>query len=303
MQSVNIMNEPNFNVHLASHYGVCFGVRDAIDATRKTFNDDEVTVLGQLVHNPIVNDELKRNHVRSGKLRDPSEDITGTVIITAHGASNIDKDAWRSPNRKVVDTTCPLVRKAHDNLSKLVELGYFPVVIGRKGHVEVEGLVGDFPQALVIEKSSDLEKLPDVKKIGAVSQTTQRSDYVDGVIESIRSHSPEAEVKFIDTICSPTKNRQKSVRELAEFCDVVVVVGGANSNNTRQLVTTVEELGPRAIHIQKASDLDADWFEACSEVGLTAGTSTLKETVQGVLEKLKLIALDIYSDKLEKIAS
>ena len=118
------MNEPNFNVHLASHYGVCFGVRDAIDATRKTFNEGKVTVLGQLVHNPIVDDELKRNHVRSGKLRDPSEDITGTVIITAHGASNLDKDAWRSPNRKIVDTTCPLVRKAHDNLFKLVELGY-----------------------------------------------------------------------------------------------------------------------------------------------------------------------------------
>lgn len=303
MKLINIMNESNFNVHLASHYGVCFGVRDAINATRKTFSDDKVTVLGQLVHNPIVDEELKRNDVKSGKLREPSKDIIGTVIITAHGASNVDRNAWRSTNRKIVDTTCPLVRRAHDNLSKLVESGYFPVVVGKKEHAEVEGLIGDFPQALVIEKPSDLEKLPEVDKIGVVSQTTQRSDYVERVIENIRSHLPDTEVKFVDTICAPTKNRQKSVRELAAFCDVIVVVGGANSNNTKQLVKTVEELGRRAIHIQKPSDLDADWFEGCGEVGLTAGTSTLKETVKSVFEELKLIARDVCSDKLEKIAS
>ena len=127
------------NVHLASHYGMCFGVRDALAATRSTYNEKEVTVLGQLVHNPLVSQELTENGVKEGDLNAPMTDIEGTVIITAHGASESDRFRWSSPHRRVVDTTCPLVHKVHESLASLVGSGFFPVVIGKKGHAEVNG--------------------------------------------------------------------------------------------------------------------------------------------------------------------
>ena len=295
------MEIDKFNIHLASHFGMCFGVRDAIKATRKTFDDEKVTVLGQLVHNPIVDEELKDNGVQQAELHEPVNRVKGTVVITAHGASNKDKEAWKSKDRKIIDTTCPLVYKAHQALEGLVDSGYFPVVIGKKEHVEVRGLIGDFPQALVVESETDISNIPNVKKIGIVSQTTQRIDRVELIVNRIRSRKRKSDVKFIDTVCAPTKNRQLSARNLSEICDLVIVVGGANSNNTIQLVNTIKEFGVHTIHIQRSSDLDPDWFEGFCDVGLTAGTSTLKETVMEVHEELEKISHGHHFNELEKL--
>lgn len=295
------MKKYDFKIHLASHFGMCFGVRDAITKTRDSFGVKGLTILGQLVHNPIVSEELNRNGVQKADLQKPANEIKGTVVITAHGASTKDKKAWESNDRKIIDTTCPLVHKAHQALNQLVASGYFPVVIGKKDHAEVKGLIGDFPQALVVQTDADIPNVPDKKKIGIVSQTTQRIDKVELIVESIRSFRKDSDVKFVDTVCAPTKNRQTSVQELSKRCDLVFVVGGTNSNNTIQLVNTIKEFGSHPIHIQRASDIDPCWLEGYYNVGLTAGTSTLKETVMEVYETLEVISQNKFSNKKEKI--
>src|SRR6187402_2078361 len=147
-------------IQLAEHYGLCFGVRDAIAQAEQLAREGPLTILGELVHNPLVRERLARQGVLEGSLHDQESAPTPQVMITAHGASEERRGAWRKAGFGVQDGTCPLVRKAHDELRKLVEAGYFPVVIGKRGHVEVEGLIGDFPGAQVVETPGDFETLP-----------------------------------------------------------------------------------------------------------------------------------------------
>jgi 4-hydroxy-3-methylbut-2-enyl diphosphate reductase len=211
-------------------------------------------------------------------------------MITAHGASDAARTTWRQAGYGVADGTCPLVRHAHGQLRVLVQLGYAPVVIGKRGHVEVAGLIGDFPEAQVIETAADLATLRPRERYGVISQTTQPIDRVLALVEALRTARPESEVRFADTICAPTKNRQTALKKLLAECDTMVVVGGRNSNNTLQLLAAATAAGLRAFHIERAEELQPEWFEDAEIVGLTAGTSTLKETVAAVQRRLEAIA-------------
>src|SRR3954469_7439395 len=163
-------------IKLAEHYGVCFGVRDALAEAERLAAQGPLTILGELVHNPIVRERLAEAGVAEGSLDRPA--ATPQVMITAHGASDQMRETWRRSGRGVADGTCPLVRHAHEQLRALVQLGYFPVVIGKRGHVEVNGLVGDFPDALVIESAAEIAQLPVAKqRFGVISQTTQPIGY------------------------------------------------------------------------------------------------------------------------------
>jgi len=175
-------------------------------------------------------------------------------------------------------------------LAGLVGAGYFPVVVGRKGHVEVRGLTGDFPEAVVVEDEGDVDGLPWGRSLGVVAQTTQRLARVEGLVEEMRRRRSGVEVRFVDTVCQPTKDRQEALDALCRESEVVVVVGGSNSNNTRELVARVESLGARARHVEGPEDLDAGWFDGVREVGVTAGTSTLDETVEAVVSRLRMMA-------------
>ena len=147
-------------IQLAEHYGLCFGVRDAIAEAERLAQQGPLTVLGELAHNPIVRNRLAALGVREGRLDAPTAAATRQVMITAHGASDTAREAWKKAGFDVADGTCPLVRHAHAQLRLLVSLGYFPVVIGKRGHVEVAGLIGDFPNAYVIESAGDIAALP-----------------------------------------------------------------------------------------------------------------------------------------------
>ncbi|MEA3206995.1 MAG: 4-hydroxy-3-methylbut-2-en-yl diphosphate reductase [Chthoniobacter sp.] len=277
-------------IQLAQHYGLCFGVRDAIAEAERLAQQGPLTILGELVHNPVVRDRLAERGAREGRLGDLASAPTRQVMITAHGASDTARAAWRTAGFGVADGTCPLVRHAHDQLRLLVSLGYFPVVIGKPGHVEVEGLIGDFPGAHVIESAADIGTLPPRDRYGVISQTTQPFDKVAALVEALRRARPESEVRFADTVCQPTKNRQNALRKLIAECDTMVVVGGRNSNNTLQLVTAASVAGLNVFHIERPDELDPAWFLKAEVVGLTAGTSTLKETVAAVHERLAAIA-------------
>jgi 4-hydroxy-3-methylbut-2-enyl diphosphate reductase len=274
---------------LAEHFGMCFGVRDAIAQAVDLAEQGPLTILGELVHNPIVRERLLAQGVAEGSL-DQSGATSGRVMITAHGASDARRAAWREDGFHVVDGTCPLVRHAHDQLKRLVAAGYFPVVIGKVGHVEVRGLTEDFPEARVVDLPSDILKFPRRDRYGVISQTTQPIDRVRALVAEIERLHPTSEVRYVDTVCKPTKDRQSALRQLIDVAEVIVVVGGRESNNTRQLVETCRASDRRAFHIERPDELRSEWFDGISVVGLTAGTSTLRETVDAVFRCLEEIA-------------
>lgn len=272
---------------LAKHYGMCFGVRDALKATKTTAMNGPTTILGELVHNQVVTEQLDQLGVERGHLRDLDSAKTPQVVITAHGAADRDRAAWKGSGFQVTDTTCPLVKKAHHALAQLVSQGYHPIVIGKHDHVEVLGLTGDFPQADTILSEQDLAKVGHHPKLGVVSQTTQPTTLVANLVSLLENRFPESEVRYVDTVCQPTKDRQTALRELCQEVEVVIAVGGHNSNNTLQLVKTARNYGVRAYRVGTAEELRDEWFDGVGTVGVTAGTSTLPETVQAVYEALQ----------------
>jgi 4-hydroxy-3-methylbut-2-enyl diphosphate reductase len=270
---------------VAEHFGICFGVRDAIDQAQELARKAPLTILGELVHNPIVREQLRAQGIRE----EASDHTTQTshVMITAHGTSDKTREGLSKRGLVVADGTCPLVRYAHEQLKRLVQLGYFPVVIGVTNHVEVRGLVGDFADALVINEAADIRKLPVRPRYGIISQTTQPIDRVRALVAEIARAHPNAEIQFADTVCRPTKDRQLALKKLIEVAEVIVVVGGRQSNNTLQLVETCRAAGRRALHIERPEELQPEWFRGVRVVGLTGGTSTLPETVEGVRRRLE----------------
>lgn len=274
---------------LAQHFGLCFGVRDAIAQAENLAQKGKLTVLGDLAHNPLVRERLRKQGVATGSL-DRLEANSSQVMITAHGASDRRRHEWRGGGFVVADGTCPLVRNAHEQLRRLVATGYFPIVIGQHGHVEVRGLTEDFPEAVIILHEEDLAKLPGRDRYGLISQTTQPIDLVHRLVHELRRLHPAAEVRFVDTVCQPTKNRQSALQELIEQAEIIVVVGGHHSNNTRELVRSCGAAGRRAIHIERPDELVASQFNDVRTVGVTAGTSTLPETVEAVVGRLEEIA-------------
>ena len=295
-------------IEIARHHGMCFGVRDALRKTHDLAQSQPVTVLGELVHNPVVREHLATLGVLEGALDDPGAGAaTRAVVITAHGASDERRREWRERGHEVFDTTCPLVKKAHRALECLVLAGFFPVVIGRRDHVEVRGLVGDFPGTIVVLEDADLGLIPaELSRIGVISQTTQPVERVDGLVAAMRLRFPEAEIRQVDTVCQPTKDRQAALVELCQRSDAIVVVGGRNSNNTAQLVGTARRLGCRAWQVERADELERRWFRRHDRVGVTAGTSTLDETFHAVVEQLRVLAKEQESlgifDALKAIA-
>jgi 4-hydroxy-3-methylbut-2-en-1-yl diphosphate reductase len=268
-------------VILAKHFGVCFGVRDALQQAEESAQRGELTILGEMVHNPIAKERLAALGAIESSLDAPAAK-TKQVMITAHGASDRAVAAWRDRGHEIIDGTCPLVRHAHEALRELVEQGDHPIVIGKRDHVEVRGLIGDFPDASVIEETPDIESLPSVSAFGVVAQTTQPIDRVRRLVDELKTNRPEAVVHFRDTVCQPTKNRQEALRALLSEVDAVVVVGGKNSNNTLQLLSTCRKAGTPSFHIERVEELTPSWFKGFETVGVTAGTSTLRETVEAV---------------------
>ena len=264
----------------AEHLGMCFGVRDAIALAFETAKNEPLTILGELVHNDTVLEELRAGGIRIEPKSNAA--TTKNVMITAHGASQVALDRTRQAGHRVIEATCPLVHFAHRALGALVAQGYYPVIIGRRDHVEVRGMTEDLTECSVIETSADIELLPIEPRYGVVAQTTQPIDKVHWIVAQIRERFRNAEVRFSDTVCQPTKQRQSSAIALAKQCDVVIVIGGLNSNNTRELVATCSKFCQRVHHVQSVADLRCEWFENANVTGITAGTSTPEVTIHAV---------------------
>lgn len=282
---------PAFRVVVARHHGMCFGVRDAVAEVERLSAEGPVAILGQLVHNEMVRENLRGLGVVEAGLDDTDIEIR-RVVFTAHGVSDKDRARWMATGLDVRDTTCPLVHRAHAALSDLVAAGYHPVVIGKKGHVEVRGLTGDHPEAVVIESPADLKDLPEAARIGIVAQTTQPEARVVALVEAVRRLRPMSEVVYRDTVCRPTKDRQRALENLCREATAILVVGGANSNNTRELVESAKARGCVAWRVETPAEIDPVWLEGHEVVGVTAGTSTLPLAVEAVVRRLRALAVE-----------
>lgn len=281
------------NVIKADVLGMCFGVRDALALIEHVDNPEHVTIHGELVHNEVV---LGRLHARGFHMVKESQrrplPVTETVLVTAHGVSNTERERLRQAGKQILDTTCPLVERAHQAAQKLQDDGYHVLVIGKPGHVEVQGIVEDLRSYTVVPSAADVRTYPHAR-LGIMCQTTTPVALADEIRAAVAVSNPHAEVRFIDTICLPTKDHQRALERMLEQVKAVVVVGGRNSNNTRQLVLRCQERGLRAYHVQGPADLRSEWFEGIETVGLTAGTSTLDETIEAVHAALVSMAVPI----------
>jgi len=270
----------------ASALGMCFGVRDAIQMTQSIDRSTDVTIHGELVHNHQVLVQLRERgfHMLAEDER-RCMPATSSVLVTAHGISDKQRGRFVAAGKQLIDTTCPLVKRVHETAQRFERDGFHVLLVGRPGHVEVRGVIEDLASFDVIASVDDVESWP-FSKLGVVCQTTTPPRHANSVLREIEIQNPRADVRFNNTICQPTMERQRALEQLCRMVDSVVVVGGMNSNNTRQLVDLARATGISAWQVQSATDLKREWFRGCEKVGLTAGTSTLDSAVDEVFDAL-----------------
>jgi len=259
---------------------MCFGVRDAIALAFERSQTEPLTILGDLVHNERVLAELRARGIRIAQHAAAVQ--TAAAMVTAHGASEKAISAARERGLALTEATCPLVRVAHRAVARLVREGCHPVIIGKRDHVEVRGLTEDLADFDVVLSEADVLGLRERARFGVAAQTTQPIERVRRLVELLRLRFPSSEVRFVDTVCHPTKQRQNAALQLARQSDVVVVIGGAHSNNTHELVRACSRDCSRVHHVQSAGDLRPEWFAQARTVGITAGTSTPDSVIEEV---------------------
>lgn len=271
----------------AAHLGMCFGVRDAITLALEHADAGPLTILGDLVHNPTVSSALEARGIAVA--RELAQVKTPTLMITAHGTSERTLAQTRALGLTVVEATCPLVHVAHRAVAALACNGCHVVIVGQRDHVEVRGLTGDLNRDDfdVVLEDDDILALEEHPRFGVAAQTTQPVEKVRHLVALIRRRFPQSEVRVIDTVCRPTKERQSAAVEVARQADVVIVVGGRSSNNTRELVKTCARYCARVHHVQSDADVRPEWFDAAKIVGLTAGTSTPDDVIDQVEARIR----------------
>ncbi|MDP9382181.1 MAG: 4-hydroxy-3-methylbut-2-enyl diphosphate reductase [Chloroflexota bacterium] len=286
-------------VKKARELGFCFGVKK----TLKLFDDmgadsSGVHTLGTLVHNPQVVKSLQARGV--GVAQDVASVPGGTLTITAHGASPTSIAEAQRRGLRLVDTTCPLVTKVQKIAQDLHNQGYQVVVFGDHKHQEVRGIVGWTDDTALV--SADAEELvPRLialsrsgkrvpKRLAVVSQTTQPAERFKKFIADLFSHLPDdfREVQVHNTICDPTLDRQSAVIDLAQEVDIMIVVGGHDSANTRHLAELSEEEGLETYHVEWPDELRPEWFEGHMVAGVTAGASTPDDVIEEVVRRIEM---------------
>lgn len=261
---------------LAEVAGFCFGVRRAVEITEKTRREQSgrLTTLGPLIHNQQVISKMREAGIENAS--ELGEISGGTVVLSAHGVSPIVLHQARAQGLQVVDVTCPFVTKVHQKAKQLFEQGYQILLVGDQGHTEVKGIVGAV-EALggtvtVVSTPEEIRQLPLSKKVGILSQTTQRGVNFGAIVAEVCQRAQD--VRAINTICGATDELQDAAARLAHEVDVVIVIGGKQSANTRRLRQRCEEEGVPAYHIETAGEIEESWLEGKKVIGLTAGAST-----------------------------
>lgn len=278
-------------VKLASSRGFCFGVEGAIEqaeAAIRKHGPGRVVALGPVIHNKQVVGRLQQaglNQVGDIDSVEPSQ----VLLIRSHGASPETVEKARRRGLQVVDATCVLVKRAQNVVRQLHEEGYHVVMIGDPDHPEVRGVIGYAPNVTVIDRGSDLdEALPDRKRLGIVAQTTHSPEHVAGVIADILKR-PYREVKIVNTLCLEVTRRQEAAIALCREVDVMFVLGGLHSANTRQMAHLCRKEGVETHHIETWDQFEPSMVKEKSVAGVTAGASTPESVITDFVTNLQAL--------------
>ncbi|MFC1492758.1 4-hydroxy-3-methylbut-2-enyl diphosphate reductase [candidate division KSB1 bacterium] len=276
-------------INVAKYSGFCFGVKRAVDmALEESRKSDNVIMLGDIVHNEHVVKKIDDAGVKVKN--DLLTDDPGTLLLRAHGAvPEVYKEA-KKMDYKVVDATCPLVLEIHEIVREMAEEKYRIVVIGDYGHDEVIGISGQVKDAIIIAKPEDVkDKMPKkVRKLGIVVQSTQNIDNAGKIIAELVPYCQE--LKFVDTICKPTKLYQSEIRKMPHENDVMIIVGSFTSANTKRLTEISKGLNPRSFQVESSHDLEKSWFINADNIGITAGASTPDWIIEEVVDRIEELA-------------
>lgn len=268
------------HIQIASEAGACYGVERALRMVEDAAKTSPVPVhtLGPLIHNPRVVADLALKGVTV--VDSPEESAGDTLLLRTHGVTPNEERRARKLCHDVLDATCPFVKKAHLAASRLYREGYQVVVVGEAGHPEVEATLPHAPGAVVVGDASEVADLPACKKIGVVVQTTQSRSNLEHVVSALLGRAEE--VRVVNTICDATSGHQGACAELAARADVMIVIGGRISANTKRLTEIAAELCPRTYHIEGADELDPSWLDGAGLIGITAGASTPASQIDAV---------------------
>ena len=257
-----------------------------------------IYVLHQIVHNQQVIQDLEaRGVIFTEDMKSiPPRTVT---VLSAHGVSDAVMETAKAQDLEIIDATCPLVTKVHLQAKRYSKSGHEVVIIGHRGHVEVEGTYGRVRGTVhVVGTVEDVQALvvSDPKRVSYVTQTTLSLDDTRSIVEALKDRFPEVKGPELSDICYATQNRQNAVRSLAEKVDVILVVGARNSSNSARLQEVGEMSGVDAYLIQDANEISPDWFANSSDIGVTAGASTPEILVQGVLDRLRSLGVNSIED-------
>ncbi len=272
---------------LAKDAGYCFGVRDAVDLAYETAKKHgDVYMLGHIVHNENVVNALDG---AGAKVVDTLEEVPDgkPILFRAHGTS---VDTWgdaKSKDMNIVDATCPLVWEIHEEVKKLESEGRKIIIVGDHGHDEVVGIASQVKDPIIVATPEEAAALRKTKRAGVVSQSTQTIENVQEIINIIMTKV--FDLRFVNTICFPTKRNQTQIKELAKQCDVMIVIGSFTSANSKRLTALAKERNQNSYQVTCADDIKSDWLKNAEVVGVSAGASTPDSIIDEVLTKIKEI--------------
>ena len=297
------------NIYLASPRGFCAGVKRAIQIVELAIKryGPPIYVRHEIVHNKRVVQQLsKKGAIFVEELEEIP--IGSKVIFSAHGVSKEIKKIAKNYKHLTLDATCPLVSKVHKQTEKYYNKDYKIILIGHKGHPEVVGIQGQVPQELILvqnEEDAMAVQLNNKTKVAYVTQTTLSTYDTQNIIKILKNKFPNIEGPDLDDICYATQNRQEAADDLAEKCDLVLVIGSENSSNTMRLAEIVENKNVKVYRIASAREINKEWFNQVKNVGITAGASSPEILIKEILDyfknyyrKVNIITMDGVEEKI-----
>jgi len=270
---------------LAKDAGYCFGVRDAVNLAYETAEKEgEVYMLGHIVHNESVVKELEKIGT---KVIDDLNEIPDNkpILFRAHGTVPKIWDEAEKKGINIIDATCPLVTEIHEEVQKLAAENRRIIIIGDHGHDEVNGIMEQVQDSIVVANPEEAIRLRKMKKAGVVSQSTQMIENVQKIINILIGKV--FDLRFVNTICFPTRRNHEQIKSLAELSDIMIVIGSFTSANSKRLTELAKERNERTYQVTCANDLDSDWFQQSDTVGISAGASTPDNIIESVTTKIK----------------
>ncbi len=295
--------EKEQDVTVAKSAGFCPGVKRAIDKVLEleAAGKKPVYTIGPLIHNKQVTDMLAAKQITSIDRPQDAADKSGVLVIRAHGITPQFQQEVQSCGMEVVDATCPLVKHAQNIIAQYAEQGYHTVIVGDGGHAEVIGLLGYTQgKGVVVSGPEEAARLPHFDKVNVVSQTTQKESVFYETAEEIKKHADECQIS--NTICQPTKDRQKETIELAQSADLVIVVGGRHSANTARLALLCKGLAPAVLHVETEDELEAAPVTHAKKIFITAGASTPNWVIDRVAARVRELRKPNATSRLSGLA-